>query len=99
MRYVFEWDPIKAERNIQKHKISFERAAQIFLDPFQLSIFDRAHSSEEDRWITIGKNSHEVLLVAVHTFREKGDDECVIRLISARKATKRETNQYKEYRK
>ena len=71
MRYNFEWDPDKAKENKRKHKISFERASHIFLDPFQLSSFDEDHSFDEERWITMGKNSYEVLLVVVHTFEEK----------------------------
>ena len=98
MRYDFEWDPNKAKANVRKHKINFERAAQIFLDPFQISIYDKKHSREdEDRWITIGKNGHDILLVVVHTFQEKASDRRHIRIISARKATKREIKQYEEY--
>jgi hypothetical protein len=97
LRYTFEWDPNKASRNLRKHKVSFERAAEIFLDPLSISIFDEEHSDEEERWITLGKDSHEVVLVVVHTFQEVGADEWVIRIISARKATKNETKQYKDY--
>ena len=53
MRYEFDWDPAKARQNIQKHGISFERAARVFLDPFAISIFDEHHSGNEDRWATI----------------------------------------------
>ena len=69
MRYEFDWDPVKARQNLQKHGVSFERAARIFLDPFAISIFDEKHSVSEDRWITIGSEENEVLLVVVHTFR------------------------------
>jgi len=44
MRYEFDWDPVKARQNLQKHRASFERAARIFLDPFAISIFDEKHS-------------------------------------------------------
>ena len=98
MRYNFEWDPNKAGENRRKHKITFERAAQIFLDPFQISIFDEGHSEDEDRWVTLGKNSNDVLIVVVHIFREVSNEDCTIRIISARKANKRETKQYKGYR-
>ena len=54
MRYNFEWDPIKAKKNWQKHRVSFERAAEVFLDPHAVSIFDEDHSSDEERWITMG---------------------------------------------
>lgn len=97
MRYTFEWDPWKARRNWRKHKISFERAAEAFLDPFSISIFDEKHSDEEDRWILIGKDSHEVTLVIVYTFDEMTPDEWMIRIISAWKATKNEMKQYEGY--
>ena len=70
--YTFEWDPRKAKRNWRRRKISFERAAEVFLDPFSVSIFDEEHSDEEEedeRWILIGKDSHEVVLVVVRLFR------------------------------
>jgi uncharacterized DUF497 family protein len=97
VRYTFEWDPNKASGNLQKHKVSFERAAEIFLDPLAISIFDEEPSDEEERWITMGKDSHEVVLVVVHTFREVAADEWIIRLISAWKATKNEIRQYEDY--
>ena len=54
MRYDFEWDVRKAKTNVRKHKISFERATEIFRDPNALSIVDEEHSEYEERWITIG---------------------------------------------
>lgn len=96
MQYDFQWDPAKGRSNLRKHKVSFERAAQVFLDPLALSIYDEEHSRAEDRWITLGKDAHEVLLVVVHTFREIDKETSAIRLISARKATKKETQQYSE---
>ena len=94
MQYSFEWDPQKEKLNQSKHKISFERAAQVFLDPFALSLYDEAHSTDEERWITLGKDSNNVLLVVVHTFREIDESRSSIRVISARKATKKETQHY-----
>jgi uncharacterized DUF497 family protein len=96
LRYTFEWDPSKAKLNLRNHKISFERAAEIFLDPLAISIFDEEHSEEEERWITMGKDSHEVILVVVHTFNEAATDEWIIRIISAWKAAKNEIKQYEE---
>jgi len=49
MRYDFEWDPYKARQNLRKHKVSFERAAEIFLDPSAISIHGEEHSPDEDR--------------------------------------------------
>jgi hypothetical protein len=67
---------------------------EVFLDPFMVSIEDEEHSEEEDRWVTLGRDKNSVLLVIIHTFREIDPDNCSIRLISARKATKRESKQY-----
>jgi len=94
LQYVFEWDPAKAGGNLRKHGVSFERAAQVFLDRSALSIYDRQHSRGEDRWITLGKNGANRLLVVVHTFREIARDLCRIRVISARRATRHEARQY-----
>jgi len=97
LRYTFEWDPTKAKTNLKKHHISFERGAEVFLDPLMLSVFDEDHSDDNDeRWVTLGKDSHEVVLVVVHTFQEIEANEWLIRIISARKATKGETRQYEE---
>ena len=94
MQYNFEWDPYKAKQNLQKHNLSFERAAEVLLDPLALSIYDEEHSLEEDRWMTIGKDHTNLILVVSHTFYEENSDNCRIRLISARKATKKEIKQY-----
>ena len=94
MHYNFAWDPIKAKANARKHKVSFERAAEVFLDPFALSIFDEDHSAKEDRWITMGKDKSDVVLVIIHTFDEADKNQPTIRVISARKANKNERKQY-----
>ena len=96
MRYNFEWDTTKAKQNIRKHTVSFQRAGTIFCDPHAISIFDDEHSQEEDRWITIGRDNGGILPVVSHTFREIDVSSCRIRIISARKATKREIKQYEE---
>ena len=94
MQYNFEWDPAKAGENLRKHNITFERASQVFLDPLAISIYDDEHSGDEDRWVTLGKDQGEALLVVIHTFRELDLDNCSIRLISARRATRSEARQY-----
>lgn len=96
LRYTFEWDPIKAKENRRKHGISFERAVEVVLDPLAVSLFDEAHSEAEERWITIGRDSQGRLLVLVHTFEEISDQECRMRVISARKATRQEARDYQE---
>jgi uncharacterized DUF497 family protein len=94
LQYNFEWDPYKAKQNLQKHKVSFEHAAEIFLDPLAISIYDKEYSLDEDRWITIGKDRTNVVLVVIHPFQQENTDNCRIRLISARKATRKEVKQY-----
>ncbi len=70
MRYRFEWDPAKEKANIHKHKVSFRKAATVFRDPNQLSIYDQEHSEDEDRWITMGIDDGGVLGVVVHTCKQ-----------------------------
>jgi uncharacterized DUF497 family protein len=94
LNYNFEWDPDKAKKNLSKHKISFELAATIFLDPNALSIHDYDHSESEDRWITMGISRNGNILTIVHTFKEMDDSNVSIRIISARKSTKNEIKQY-----
>ena len=96
MNYNFEWDPNKAKTNLKKHKISFENATIVFKDPNAISIFDDEHSGLEDRWVTIGLDSQTKTLVVIHTFISIDKDNCNIRMISARKATKKEKRIYKE---
>jgi hypothetical protein len=97
VQYSFEWDPEKARQNVQKHRISFERAATIFRDPNQISIYDDEHSSDEDRWVTLGLSQDGVVLVAVHTFQEIRESAFRVRIISARRATRSEIRHYEEY--
>lgn len=95
MRYVFDWNPQKAQTNFQKHRgISFDRATTIFRDPHLLSIFDDEHSTDEDRWITLGLDSTGNLLTVIHTFDQTTPQLVNIRIISARKADPRETQEY-----
>ena len=66
----------------------------MFKDAGMLTIFDNEHSEPEERWITMGHDEQGLLLVVSHTFQFLEDDHCLIRIISARKATKRERAQY-----
>lgn len=94
MRYYFEWDPAKGNVNIQKHKVNFQRTAEVFKDSCAISIFDIKHSHNENRWITIGRDFSGRILVVSHTFRKIDMNSCRIRIISSQKATKKETKQY-----
>jgi len=87
----FEWDPIKAELNLAKHKISFEEARSVFYDENAILIADPDHSSlEEDRFILLRLSLELRALVVCHCYREHDK----IRIISARKANVQETKQY-----
>lgn len=94
MDYNFEWDPEKANTNKKKHKVSFELATTIFNDPAALSIFDEGHSEHEDRWITLAISGNSTMVVVVHTISEINENETLIRIISARNATKNERKFY-----
>jgi len=86
---TFEWDPQKAESNIENHGVSFEEASTVFRDPLSLTIDDPLHSTDEERLVQIGISYKNRLLVVVYT--ERGDNT---RIISARKATRKERNNY-----
>jgi uncharacterized protein len=88
---IYEWDGAKASTNLRKHKVSFAEAASVFLDPLALSFFDPDHSEEEDREITVGISSRKRALFVSHC--ERGGR---IRIISARKATRKERLQYEK---
>ncbi len=86
-----EWDPPKAAANFKKHGISFEEAATAFSDEHGRLIPDPDHSEDEDRFILLGMSLSTRLLVVCHCYREPSS---VIRIISARKASKSERAQY-----
>lgn len=89
----FEWDENKNSTNKIKHKISFEEARSVFEDVEALVIDDPDHSQEEERFIILGFSSRANLLVVCHCYRQS---DTVIRIISARKATKTESKQYND---
>jgi len=87
----FEWEPSKAAANLKKHHVSFEEAKSVFYDDFAVQFFDADHSADENRFLMLGMSSGAKLLIVCHCEREHGE---VIRIISARKATKRESAFY-----
>ncbi|MDR2016735.1 MAG: BrnT family toxin [Burkholderiales bacterium] len=93
MQRYFEWDDKKAATNYHKHGVRFEEAALVFDDPFALSGQDRIENGEQ-RWQTIGMVGSCLLLLVAHTVRF--EDECVevIRIISARRADRKERKRY-----
>jgi uncharacterized DUF497 family protein len=89
----FEWDDPKAARNLAKHGVSFHEAATVFGDPLAMTYYDPDHSQDEDRFLTFGHSDAGHLLVVSHTDREDR-----VRIISARRATRRERKAYEEQR-
>jgi uncharacterized DUF497 family protein len=87
----FEWDGDKEEANQRKHGVKFDEAASVFSDEHALFLADPDHSIEEDRFLLMGLSWSLRLLVVHHTFRAGGD---IVRLISARTATRAERAQY-----
>ena len=94
--YIFEWDPHKARSNRSKHRVTFQDAAGVFRDRRALSRFDDAHAEREERWVTLGLARDGKLFVVIHTFEDLGNDSFRIRIISARRATRRERQTYQE---
>lgn len=88
----FAWDPSKAAANLKKHQVSFDEAKTVFFDDFAVQFFDEEHSDTEERFIMLGMSSKARLLVVCHCERAGGE---VIRIISARKATRGESAFYR----
>lgn len=89
MKLNFEWDEEKAKANLKKHKVSFDEAITVFIDPFTITIPDPNHSADEQRYLDLGSSDKGHVLVVVYT--ERGSN---IRIISCRKATSSERKLY-----
>ena len=92
---TFEWDDRKAAANEKKHGVTFKEASSVFYDPHALVVADEAHSHEEDRFVIVGLSAVARMLTVCHCYRQTNE---VIRIISARKATKNEENTYWRFR-
>jgi uncharacterized protein len=92
MALKFEWDPAKNAKNLEKHKVDFEEARTVFEDANALIFADKAHVDDEDREIIIGYSAKERLLLVCFIERRKD----VVRIYSARRATKNERTDYEE---
>lgn len=90
---AFEWDEAKSRTNLKKHGVSFEEARSVFFDEYAMQFYDKGHSSEEDRFIMLGMSNLSRVLVVCHCERVGSS---VVRIISARKATKKERGFYPE---
>ncbi len=87
----FEWDQRKAESNLRKHGVSFHEGASVLADPLSITFHDPDHSVSEHRFVTVGLSHAGRVLMVAHT--DSGDN---IRIISARRTTKREQRHYEE---
>ena len=96
MRLIFEWDIVKAKSNLKKHKVAFEEAKEVFVDPLAVTFRDVIHSTDEERLITIGTSKKLRTLLVVHTESEALLQSVIIRIISCRKATKTEREKYEK---
>jgi uncharacterized protein len=94
--YEFDWDPAKASSNLHGHGIAFDQAATVFLDPLALTVYDASSSQGEDRWFTLGCDRNGRLLAVAHTYLETEIGRAKVRIISARRATRRERRSYEE---
>jgi len=90
----FDWEPAKAEENLRKHGVSFDEAQTVFYDEYATEFYDDTHSESEDRFLMLGLSSHLRLVMVCHCYRE---NDSVIRIISARKATANEAKFYRRY--
>ena len=90
---MFEWDPRKAEANAAKHGVSFDDAVSVFLDTDALDGPDLQHSTAEQRFLRLGRAADGRVLIVAYTLRRGGDAEA-IRIISARRASRRERAAY-----
>ncbi len=87
-----EWDPNKSKANQDKHCVSFEEAASVFYDEWAIEFYDDENSDWEDRFLLLGISTNLRLLLICHCYKA---NESVIRIISARKATKKESKHYR----
>lgn len=94
MKITFEWDPVKSKINYGKHGVAFNEACSVFYDQTAIEYFDTEHSSNEDRFLMLGSSDKFRVLLISYTVK-KIKSKTIIRIISARKATKSEINHYR----
>ena len=87
----FRWNSSKNETNKKKHGVSFEEAQTVFFDESAMEFFDSKHSREEDRFLLLGQSFSLRTLMVCHCYKE---EDSIIRIISARKATAKERSTY-----
>ncbi len=90
----FEWDEVKAQKNRVKHHVSFELAREVWNDPLHVIVPDRFEDGEQ-RWHALGMVGTVAIVVVVHSY-PAGEDDAVVRIIGARKATSHERRRYEQ---
>ena len=91
--FIFTWDENKNTINLNKHGICFDEASSVFFDERAIIFDDPEHSADEDRFLILGISNKANICIVCHCYR---DDDSMIRIISARKATKREEARYEK---
>lgn len=94
--YEFDWDDNKGSSNLDKHGVDFREAMTVLLDPLAMTFFDAEHSQDEERWVSVGRSSVGALLLVIHTFVGTGLNSALVRIISARPASRQERRQYEQ---
>lgn len=89
--FIFDWDENKNKSNQKKHRLAFEEACTVFYDERAILFDDPEHSADEDRFLLLGMSEKAKVCIVCHCYRES---DTVIRIISARKATKKEIETY-----
>lgn len=95
-RLDIAWNPEKARINQAKHSVSLAEGGSVLLDPLALTVFDAAHSRDEERWFTLGVSAQGALLAVAHTYRATGASSATVWIISARAATRQERRYYED---
>jgi uncharacterized DUF497 family protein len=94
--FQFDWDEAKADTNMRKHRVTFEMAATVFLDPHLVTLADIVHSHTEDRWFSLGMARSGALLAVVYLWSYADPATIKVRLISARRESPAERDRYRE---
>ena len=90
-----EWDPVKAAKNLKKHKVTFDMASTVFDDSLSVSILENGLYAEQ-RWVTLGLALNHQILVVIHTYKLNSSGKEILRIISARIPTPKERRQYEK---
>ena len=94
--YEFDWDDNKAASNLDKHGVDSKEAMTVLQDPLAMTFYDVDHSQDEERWVSVGRSSSGTLLLVIHTYVSPDLGNALVRIISARNASRNERKQYEQ---